>query len=254
LAKTLTAPGRLKLLLPWLNGDLDEHFYEGRNPEPVAMRTDYAAVRRALQEFVESFDGSADAAHVRVGRVEPSAAELAFRRHAAADLGSLADQMIWELPDEPVAETDDDLSNLGAHLRMLLAQGFGDANEGDLSNLSSPLTSLRFAVRSAGRQKPAKRGTVTGGGVTALRKYRAAGAYVLQVMGPTLELVPYLVAHLLTAPNMASVKRCERQGCPHFVIAATGKQGRPSKFCSKTCGQWNREQLERQRKLRRKTS
>ena len=61
---TMTAPARLNLLLPWLNGDLDENYYEGRNPEPVAVRTDYAAIRRVLATFVKSFDGSEGAAHV----------------------------------------------------------------------------------------------------------------------------------------------------------------------------------------------
>jgi hypothetical protein len=217
--KAPTAPDRLALLLPWLNGDYDENYFEGRNPEPVAVRTDFPAIRRALADFVQSFDGSASAAHV--------VAE----------------------PDDAVEALDDEaVGDIEARLRILLDQGFGE-NPFD-AEMSFPASSLRFAVRNAGRQKPAKRGSIVDGGVTALRNYRAPGAYVLRVQGPMLELVPFLLGHLLTAPNMASVKRCERQGCTHFVIAATAKRGRPQRFCSAACREWNREQ--QQRKTRRK--
>lgn len=243
--KSLTAPERLSLLLPWLNGDLDEHFYEGRNPEPVAVQADYPAIRRAIAEFVGSFNGTAEAAHLEVVDDPEPAGFDAFP-----------------------PPTDDELDDLEASLRILVEQGFdgpgGGATVkfkgGEFTTLPAPIflpaTSLRFAVRNVGRQKPTKRGSIApgrvAGGVTALRNYRAAGAYVLQVMGPMLELVPYLVAHLLTAPNMASVKRCERQGCTHFVITATAKRGRPQRFCSAACREWNREDELKRRTQRRK--
>lgn len=214
----MTAPARLGLLLPWLNGAFDEHHFEGRNPEPVAVWTDYPAIRRVLAAFVKSFDGSAEAGHLEVVD-DPTPAY--FRQQLK----------------EP---TDDELGELEAYLDILLEQGFAAT----AANLFLPATSLRFAVRSAGRQKPAKRGSIIAGGAAALRNYRAPGAYVLQMHGPTLELVPFLVAQLLTAPNMASVKRCERQGCAHFVITATAKRGRPQQFCSKSCRELNAEQLE----------
>jgi hypothetical protein len=220
LPKPLTAPARLALLLPWLNGDLDEHFYEGRNPEPVDVQTDFPAIRRALAAFLGSFDGSAEAAHV-----------------------------VAEPNDDVSALDDEAIGDLRAQLTVLIDQGFGE-NPFD-AEIAFPASSLRFAVRNAGRQKPAQRGSIVAGGVTALRNYRAAGAYALRVQGPVLELVPFLLGHLLTAPNMASVKRCERQGCPHFVITATAKRGRPQRFCSAACREWNRE-LEQQRKSRRR--
>jgi hypothetical protein len=246
LPKPTTAPARLDLLLPWLNGAFDEHHFEGRNPEPVAVRTDYLAIRRVLADFLATFDGSADAGHIEVVNDPEPAGVDAF-----------------------APPTDDDLDDLEARLHILVEQGFdgpgGGATVkfkgGEFTALPAPLflsaTSLRFAVRNAGRQKPAKRGRIDAGGgrrivvggVTALRNYRAAGAYVLQVMGPMLELVPFLVAHLLTAANMAGVKRCERQGCAHLVITATAKRGRPQQFCSAACREWNRE-LEQQRKTR----
>jgi len=44
------------------------------------------------------------------------------------------------------------------------------------------------------------------------------------------ELVPLLVAHLLTQPGMLRVKGCKRPGCPNFIVLATGK-GHPKWFC-----------------------
>jgi hypothetical protein len=240
-------------LLPWLNGAFDEHIWgpnplygqphpygAGEGPEDFATRTDYPAIRRVLADFLATFDGSADAGHVEVVD-DPEPAGV----------------------DASTPPSDEDLDDLEVRLRVLIEQGFdgpaGGATVrfkgGEFTTQPAPVflpaTSLRFAVRNVGRQKPAKRGSVVAGGVTALRSYRAAGAYVLQVMGPTLELVPYLVAHLLTAPNMASVKRCERRGCVHFVITATARRGRPQRFCSAACREWNRE-LEHQRKTRRR--
>jgi hypothetical protein len=218
--KPLTAPARLRLLLPWLNGKLDQDVYRpGDRPEDVATWTDYPAVRHAIAEFVGSFDGSEGAAHVVA---EP-------------------DDTVEALDDEAIGE-------LEARLRILLEQGFGE-NPFD-AEMAFPATSLRFAVRNAGRQKPAKRGSVIDGGVTALRNYRASGAYVLRVQGPTVELVPFLLGHLLTAPNMTSVKRCERQGCAHFVTE-TGEPGPPPRFCSAACREWNRELLEKRKTRRR---
>lgn len=217
--KPLTAPGRLRLLLRWLNGDFDEHYFEERNPEPVDLRTDFPAIRRALADFVRSFDGSASAAHV-----------------------------VAEPDDTVEALNEDAIGDLDARLHILLDQGFGE-NPFDAA-MEFPASSLRFAVRSAGRLKPAKRGSIIDGGVTALRNYRAPGAYVLRVQGPTMELVPFLLGHLLTAPDMVAVKRCERQGCSHFVTE-TGEPGPPQRFCSAACREWNRE-LKQRRKPRRK--
>lgn len=227
--KPLTAPARLRLLLPWLNGKLDENVWgpnptyghpvygAGEGPEDFAVKPDYPAIRLALKDFVASFDGSASAAHVVA---EPS--------------------------DAVEALTDDDIGDLEAALNILLEQGFGE-NPFD-ADMAFPASLLRFAVRNTGRQKPAKRGSVIDGGVDALRAYRAPGAYVLRVQGPTMELVPFLLGHLLLAPSMVAVKRCEGLGCSHFVTE-TGEPGPPQRFCSTTCREWNRE-LEQQQVLK----
>lgn len=211
-----TAPARLHLLLPWLNGHFAIEHFSGRNPEPVAVFTDYAEIRRTIATFVKSFDGSAGAGYLEV----------------IEDTGKI---------------TDGQLGELESRLSILLEQGFGDKS---MSILRFPTTSLAFAVRSAGRQTPSRRkGTHSiVGGVQALRDYRAAGAYVLRVQGNTLELVPFLAAHLLTQPGMVAVRRCQRLGCPHFVITATAARGAPQKFCSQSCGKLNAEQQTRRRK------
>jgi len=137
------------------------------------------------------------------------------------------------------------LRYLEAGLRFLLNQGFGDFD----AESEFPASSLRFAVRSAGRQNP-KLGKfdVTKGGsplrrglVKRLRDYRAPGAYVLRVKGATIELVPFLLGHLLTAPDMVSVKRCKRVGCPHFIGTATAAVGAPKQFCSGACRELNKQ-------------
>jgi hypothetical protein len=214
--KPLTAPGRLQLLLPWLNGNLDEDVYRpGDRPEDVATWTDFEAVRQGLDAFVKSFDGSAGA-------------------------GFLVAE-----PDDAAAALDDDaIGSLGALLTILLEQGFGEPT---LVDLAVPVASLRVAVRSAGRRKPEWRTSVNGrrvlaGGEKALRDYHAAGAYRLRVQGPTGELVPFLVAHLLTQTEMVAVRRCARRDqppaadCPHFFIVAPGARGQPKRFCSRSCG------------------
>lgn len=205
----MTAPARLGLLLPWLNGEFDENHWEAGNPEPVAVWTDYTAIRRALKTFVRAFDGSADAAHVMAE------------------------------PDDTVDALDDDaIGDLAATLGIFLEQGFGD-NPHD-QGLAIRARSLRFAVRSVGRPAPSRRGSVVSGGVAAQRQYRATGAYVLRAQGPLKELVPFLLMTLLTAPNMVAVKHCQRHGCSHFVTES-GRRGAPQKFCSPACGAFDRE-------------
>ena len=172
--------------------------------------------------------------------------------------------------------TDEAAAELGSALRIMLEQGFGDEEStlrvgltngvitvetGEprrvLADLSFPAVSLRFAVRSAGRPKPVWRDSANGkrvlaGGDKALRDYRAAGAYVLKVRGATVELMTFLVAHLLTQPDMVAVRRCQRPGCSHFIIAATAARGRPQTFCSASCRVRSAEQKPR-RPRRKKT-
>lgn len=237
----MTAPARLDLLLPWLNGTFDEHYFEGRNPEPVAVRTDFPAIRRALADFVQSFDGSAGAAHVVA---EPDDAVEVLDDEAVGDLEARLNVLLEQgFTDEPPLASS-------ARRQVIPGTSFEFVAQ-NVHDLALPLASLRFAVRGAGRQKPAKRGSIIDGGVTALRNYRAPGAYVLRVQGPTMELVPFLLGQLLTAPDMVAVKRCRRPGCSHFIGTATAAVGAPKQFCSAACREWNRE-LEQQRKPRRK--
>jgi hypothetical protein len=220
----LTAPARLRLLLDWLNGRFDEHHFVGHNPEPVAVWTDYPAIRRALAAFVGSFDGTAGTGYV-VAK-----------------------------PDDNVSALDDEaIGELGAMLNILLEQGFGEPS---LQDFDMPLRSLRMQVRGVGRQKPKiDRFDVTENGspmrkgfAKKLRAFHEPGAYVLHVRGPISDLVPFLLAHLLTAPNMVAVNQCQRPGCSGLVVQ-TGQQGPPQKFCSELCRGWNRA-IEQQQKRR----
>jgi hypothetical protein len=236
---TLTAPQRLDLLLDWLNGAFETHHFEAGNPEPVALDTDHAAIRRTLASFLKSFDGSKDAGHIVA---------------LAATPGVLTDDDMAKATPEEL--TDDDLDALGARLQLVLEQGFGVIG----GDAAFPMDSLTFTVRGVGRQKPGKVRTaaaarrVVAGGVVAQRAYHAAGAYLLEVTGPTQTLVPFLVAHLLTQPGMVAVKRCKRPGCPHFIVTATAARGRPKVFCSATCRAWNAEIEEQQRMQKRRKS
>src|SRR5262245_45329534 len=114
MAKALTAPQRLQLLLPWLNGTLDKYVSQAGNPQPVAVGTDFTAVRQAIAEFIDSFEGSAAASHIEV-------------------IADPAPEHIKRLSVQRTAPTDEDLDDLGQRLRILLAQGFGDGLLGDVS-------------------------------------------------------------------------------------------------------------------------
>ncbi len=125
MARTLTAPERLDLLLPWINGDFEALV----GPYPPAMHIDYAAIRQAVAAFLGSFDGSEGAGFLAVEDVTGP------------------------------RPTDEELGLLGAGLRIAFAQGFGDAG---VESERFPIT-LFFAIRSAGRQRPGWRGGVKGG-------------------------------------------------------------------------------------------
>lgn len=236
--KLLTAPARLRFLLPWLNGAFDQYVYApGDRPEDFATRTDYKEIRHALDDFVRSFDGSAGAGYL--------AAE----------------------PDDGVeALTDDAIGDLEAILKILLEQGFGEPSlQGDMCSLA--LTSVRVAVRSAGRTKPRWKTNVNGRlvldgpagqGVKARRDWNAPGAYAMRVLGSTVDLVPFLMVHLLTQAEMVGVKRCERRDqppwadCPHVFIIDPAKRGRPQRFCAESCGRRYKEIVDEQSKRGRK--
>ena len=223
MSKDLTAPERLRLLLPWLSGRFDRHQFGGKNLESVGVHTDHAAIRHAIADFVASFDGSSEAAHIKA---EP-----------------------WDTLDDKA------IDGLEHELNLLLRQGFGDFGTPTANDVTLPLTKLRFAVQSAKRETPKKELTKKGnyrvvGGKSALDEYRRPGAYQLFVEGPTRQLVPFLLAQLLTAPDMVILKRCERVGCSHLVTESR-KRGGVQRFCSAACGAWTRE-LEKEQQPRRK--
>jgi hypothetical protein len=80
------------------------------------------------------------------------------------------------------------------------------------------------------------------GGAEAHRQYLSAGAYLLEVVGKTNDLVPFLFAHLLTLPGMVGVRRCERRDCDHFFFDDPNRRGAPQRFCSDACRDLNAAQ------------
>src|SRR5262245_44006485 len=97
-AHTVTAPERLQLLVPWLNGAQGPHVggSSGSSDRAIVWH-DVEAIRHAIDTFIASFDGSEDAGHV------------------------LAE------PDDRAAQlTNDALNTMEMWLRMLLDQGFGN--------------------------------------------------------------------------------------------------------------------------------
>jgi hypothetical protein len=233
----VTAPGRLALLLPWLNGDYDQDVPSPTDrPEDVQTFTDYDQVRRDIAEFLRSFDGSAACGHIEVAR----------------DRAPIPDFIRRDMPVEAPG-SNEELREVAAGLRLLLDQSFEPGPwDGKL-----PAGSLRFSIRSAGRQRPKGIPGVTGGrtpagGANAVRDYRGSGAFVLQVDGRDVDLVPFLVAHLLTQPEMVSVRRCARSGCDRYLVTALAKKGRPRTFCSTGCGDMNRAEQKFQKEQKRR--
>jgi hypothetical protein len=229
----LTAPDRLKLLLPWLNGAYTHTVpRKGLPPEDAECWTDYAQVRQAVDEFLKSFDGSKNAAH-----------------------------LVAE-PDDEALEPDA-LDDLAARLGLVLEQGFGEPTlQSGMCLL--PLTGITLAVAQAGRVKPGWRVTKGGNhvrtgregeGIQAKRAWLSAGAYRLRVQGSALALVPFLVAHLLTQAEMVRLARCKRRGdpnwldCPNFFVTDPTQRGRPREYCAPSCRVRHEEQIAITKKL-----
>jgi hypothetical protein len=206
-AKTVTGPERLGWILGWVNGESTD----GRGD-----------VRR----FVRSFDGSPEVGYVEV----PEETELP--------------EFIREVMPRPSPTTDEQLDDLRVQLQLLLEQGFGVEGVSGLASAAG--ASLRFAVRSAGREKPRWTQTKGGnrtrvGGDVAWKRYQGAGAYVMRVYGDLVDVVPFLVMHLLTQPDMILVQRCPV--CEKFMARNPGARGRPRETCSEVC--WMRRYADR---------
>jgi hypothetical protein len=173
------------------------------NGDPVSA----LQVRFGLLGFVGSFDGSAAAGFVDV---------------------SLARQVARL--DEPHPEPTGTLAEQLETLRLTLR----DVLQADAEARSFP--SLRFSVRRV--RPPAKRSKLK---PRERQAYQDAGAAVLRVEGSLMDLVPFLLMHLLTAPDMMTVARCPapqaghwRDRCGRWFVQATGR-GRPREYCTDPC-------------------
>lgn len=174
------------------------------NGDPVSA----VQVRIGLLGFVGSFDGSAAAGFVDVSLAR-QVARLDEPRPAPT--GTLAEQL----------ET----------LRLMLREVL----QADAEARSFP--SLRFGVRRV--RPPAKRSKLS---PRERQAYQDAGAAVLRVEGGLMDLVPFLLIHLLTAPDMMTVARCPapqaghwRNQCGRWFVQDAGRAGRPRDYCSDAC-------------------
>jgi hypothetical protein len=165
---------------------------------------DLDEVRQRLRGFIASFDGGPASGYVAVDQDTDDV--LALRR---------------------VVDAESAGEGLRMELAGLLESGFQDADI-----FSSRLT-LHISVQRKYRGSSGKLSQAT---AEERRAFEAAGAYVLVVWGSLLDLIPFLVAHLLTMPGGAYVRRCQApaphdppQRCGRFLIGH-GK-GRPREYC-----------------------
>jgi hypothetical protein len=225
-----TAAQRLGLLLPWLNDPTNLYA-----ATPQAVSQWIRDGRRAVVQFLASFDGSSAAGHVELLRRSPSDLPLFIRR---------------SVPHASALDPDS-LQTLHVELRLVLDAALGG------ERAAMPLPTLSFGGRAARDEQ--KRSTLSR---RARRDYRAPGAYVLQVAGSVHDVTMYLALHLLTAAGMAgAVGRClapapaprnprlrrrgqDRPRCEKFFIR--GGQGRPREFCSPACRVRRAEELKSQ--------
>jgi hypothetical protein len=240
----MTALTRLTELLKWPNGDFDEWTFTRRSPsvddsrsvkkkrltpqEPDALSINRVAIRKLLDAFVRSFDGSPDAGFV-----------------------------VAEADDRAGQIGDDELDALGVLLHTIVMCGLDPTLQGRIGLDGFPTPSLRFTVLGAGRQESKWRPTKNGnlmrvGGAAAKSAYRAPGAYVLKAMGTTADLVPFLVAHLLTQRDMVAIRRCKRRLCDRFVVINQTKRGHRPEYCEPLCS--DLEDKEKQLQQRAKKS
>jgi hypothetical protein len=132
-------------------------------------------------------------------------------------------------PREPDREVKTTLSEQLDTLRLIVR----DVLQGNVRKFQS----LQFSQRAA--RRPESRGKLT---ARQRKIYDAAGGRVLRVEGPLMELVPFLVMHLMTAPGMMALSRCTApkayagdDECGNWFVQKAGRAGRPRAHCSDRC-------------------
>jgi hypothetical protein len=163
------------------------------------------------------------------------------------------------IPTEPYpVPTDDELDDLWATLRTMLTAGFAAPDLDMWRGFGVPVSSLHVWLRGNPRVKPKYTESNEQGNRwlpqrdTARRAYRAPGAYVQRVEGALQHVVPYMLTHLLTLPNMVAVQQCGSPNCGN-VIVNTPRAGAPRHYCPRCAAVRGHEQRnERKRKYRRR--
>lgn len=215
--KRLTNAERLDLLLDWVNDDDFDVPYRGDLAKGIRRWRDELPHR--LRRFVASFDGSEDAGFVR--------AEVATPEDRAPEDRAPAYLTPEELRSD--LDADDLLARFHLQLGDILQRGFPNIDPAAPDLLCVP--SLEFGID---RPKIVKH---------PIRKRLAdrTGTYVMRVVGPELDLVLWLVMHLLTLPGAIVLRRCDalrslssEERCGRFYIRSDGP-GRPKECCSDIC-------------------
>jgi len=200
---------RLGALLPWINGD------------DVPVRV----VTRTLRAFIESFDGGESAGHVVVAR---------GGRNPSIPAGVVSETRPRHVKEWLRVNDEDALDQMRAVLHEMLTAGLADHND----KWAFLPTSLEIGVLNARRARPTKT-MARAERKTARRVFNTSGAYALVVDGSPEDLVPFLVAHLLTMPGAARVIRCAARAphstdpCRRFRISKG--RGRPPLHCKENC-------------------
>jgi hypothetical protein len=156
-------------------------------------------VQLGLAGFVSSFDGS-----------------------AAAGFVDARERFVARL-DEPQPEPTGTLAEQYETLRLILREVL----QADAAPRSFP--SLRFGVHRV--RPPTKRSKLK---PRERQAYQDAGAAVLRVEGSLMDLVPFLLMHLLMAPDMMTVARCPAPQAGRWFVQVAGR-GRPRDYCTDAC-------------------
>jgi hypothetical protein len=198
----LTAPARLALLLPWLNGD----------------RLTFEDIRERVWRFLApptptdpTRPSLADAGHTSVD-LEPALRELYGSQRLARTIPAVSPSLL-------------------ARLRTELRQA--------LDGQKIPLR-MRFAIREVRSRASVKLSTLTAAERRA--HLGPGRYFVAVEGSGLRDTLVYVFMRLLTAPGVATLAKCPAprakhaaEACGRWFVATGQRRGQPRKFCSDVC-------------------
>lgn len=203
--KPASAPDRLRLLLSWLNGELDP-------------QRDVTAIRRAATAFLESFDGSEGAGHVEVEAPQELTIEELFE----------VDDVLLLLLEQGFGDpTLQEASFPVTSLRIAVRS----ANRSKPRRRSTPGGALVVDGGIAAKRAWAAAGAYV------LRVSGSPGELL-----PFLILHLLTQADMVAVKRCRRRGHVGFVDCPKFFIVAPGARGKPQQFCSHMCVLLNAEQ------------